>query len=142
GRGDTKPASQIFMRFRDRVRERHAYVNQLLTKESFDFTTDERVTINRKDLPWPKDLTEAKQLWRERLRYEMLQEKLNKEKPEEIVKILTRRYNRTLRTYEELDSDDVLMIYLSALTHVYDPHSDYFNKQALENFSIGMRLSL
>ena len=142
GRADTTPACRIFMRFRDRVRERHAYVNQLLANEPFDFTTDERVTINRKDLPWPKDLTEARQLWRERLRYEMLQEKLNKKKPEEIVKMLTRRYNSTLRSYEELDGDDVLQIYLSALTHVYDPHSDYFGKAALENFSIGMRLSL
>lgn len=140
--GDTTPADAIFMRFRDRLRERHAYVNGLLPKESFEFTTDETVLINRKDEPWPKDIAEARKLWRERLRYEILQEKLNKEKPPEIVKIITRRYDRTLRMFEEFDSDDVLQLYLTSLAHVYDPHSDYMGRAQLENFQIGMRLAL
>jgi carboxyl-terminal processing protease len=140
--GDTTPAGLIFMRFRDRLRQRHAYINELLPKESFEFTTDETVLINRKDEPWPKDAAGARQLWRERLRYEILQEKLNKEKLPEIVKIITRRYDRTLRMFEEFDSDDVLQLYLTALAHVYDPHSDYFGKSQLENFQIQMRLAL
>jgi carboxyl-terminal processing protease len=44
--------------------------------------------------------------------------------------------------FEEFDSDDVLQLYLTALAHVYDPHSDYFGKSQLENFQIGMRLAL
>jgi carboxyl-terminal processing protease len=141
-RGDTTPAGVVFMRFRDRLRQRHAYVNELLPKESFEFTTDETVLLNRKDEPWPANLAEARQLWRQRLRYEILQEKLNKEKPPEIIKIITRRYDRTLRMFEEFDSDDVLQLYLTALAHVFDPHSDYFGKSQLENFQIGMRLAL
>jgi carboxyl-terminal processing protease len=139
---DTSPAYHIFNRFLHRMEQRVAYVNELLPKEEQEFTTDERIILNRKDLPRPKDLEEAKQLWRERLRYEILQEKLNKEKPEEIVKIITRRYARMLRTLKEFDSDDVLQYYLSALTHAYDPHSDYLGKSQFENFNIGMRLSL
>ena len=42
----------------------------------------------------------------------------------------------------EYDNDDVLEIFLTALSHVYDPHSDYMGKSSLENFSIGMKLSL
>lgn len=142
GRGDTSPANLIFLRFRQRMEERVAFVQEMLPKQSFDFKTDDKILINRKDQPWPKDFTEAKKLWLERLRYEILQEKLNKEKPEETIKIITRRYNRILRSIEELDGDDVLQIYLTSLTHVYDPHSDYFGKAQLENFSIGMKLSL
>ncbi len=142
GKGDTSPANLIFLRFRQRMEERVAFVQEMLPKQSFEFKTDDKILINRKDQPWAKDFTEAKKLWLERLRYEILQEKLNKEKPEETVKIISRRYNRILRSIEELDSDDVLQIYLTALTHVYDPHSDYFGKAQLENFSIGMKLSL
>lgn len=61
---------------------------------------------------------------------------------EEIVELLTRRYNRIARMFHELDSDDVLERYLTALAHVYDPHSDYMNMRQAQNFSIQMNLSL
>ena len=115
---------------------------ELLKTEKFDFTGNDRFILNRKTLPRPKDLTEARQLWRERVRYEYLQEKLNKEKPEEIVKTIRRRYTRILRALNEYANDDVLEIYLTSLARVYDPHSDYMGKSELENFSIGMKLSL
>ncbi len=140
--GDTSPARTIFKRFRQRIQQQYDYVNELLQNEKFKFDTDDKFLLNRKTMPRPKDLDEAKRLWRERLRYEYLEQKLNKEKPEEIVKIIGRRYTRVLRAIMEYDNDDVLQIYLTALSHVYDPHSDYMGKSELENFSIGMKLSL
>src|SRR5256885_879812 len=140
--GDTTPGRVIFLRFLQRLQQQFDYVLELLKTEKFEFNGDERFTINRRTLPRPKDLDEAKKLWRERLRYEYLQEKLNKEKPDEIVKIITRRYTRILRALKDYDNDDVLEVYLTALAHVYDPHSDYLGKSALDNFSINMQLSL
>ncbi|MEW6305123.1 MAG: carboxy terminal-processing peptidase [Verrucomicrobiota bacterium] len=185
--GDTLPAYVIFERFLQRMRQQHDYVNELLKTEKFEFTGDERFTFNRKDLPRPKDLDEAKKLWRDRLHHEYLTEKVDrltrKAKPEPkkgevkievkpdskeakpdaakvgepakptvtqldpakeepIDQVLRRRYGRILRSYAELDRDDVLEIYLSSLTHVYDPHTDYLGKAELDNFSISMRLSL
>ena len=140
--GDTTPARVIFARFRERLDQQYNYVLGLLKTEKFEFTGTERFVFNRKTLPRPEDMTEARQLWRERLRYEYLQEKLGKEKPEEIVKIISRRYTRVLRMLNEYDNDDVLEIYLTSLARVYDPHSDYMGKSNLENFSIGMKLSL
>ena len=61
---------------------------------------------------------------------------------EEIVKALTNRYTRLLRTIHELSDDEVLEIYLTALTHVYDPHSDYMGRAQMDNFAIAMKLSL
>lgn len=141
-RGDTTAAREIFTRFRERLEQQYQYVQELLAQEKFEFTGDDRFVIDRKDLPRPANLTEARRVWRDRLRYEYLQEKLNKEKAPEIVKNLTRRYTRILRTINEYDQDDVLQIYLTALAHVYDPHSDYMGKSELENFNIGMKLSL
>jgi len=141
-RGDTSPAYVIFALFLRRLEQHVDYVEQLLDTEKFTFDIDERVTLNRRDLPFPKDMNEAKRLWRDRLRYEYLQEKLNGKKHEEIVDILKRRYHRTLRLFREWDSDNVLEVYLTALAHVYDPHSDYMGKSQSENFAISMNLSL
>ena len=140
--GDTSPGRIIFMRFMERLQQQADYVTELLKTEKFEFNTDEKFSVNRKTAPRPKDLAEAKKLWRDRVRYEYLQEKLNKEKPEEIVKIITRRYARIVRALQDYDNDDVLEVYLTSLAHVYDPHSDYLGKSQLDNFSINMQLSL
>jgi carboxyl-terminal processing protease len=140
--GDTTPARVIFNRFRQRLNQQFEYVQELLKNEKFEFTGDDRFTLDRKKLPRPADLTEARKLWKDRLRSEYLQKKLDKETPEDIVKNLTRSYTRIQRMINEYDNDDVLQIYLTALARVYDPHSDYMGKSELENFSIGMKLSL
>jgi carboxyl-terminal processing protease len=140
--GDTSPGDIIFNRFMQRFTQQVEYMTNLLETEKFDFSGNDRYEPNRRELPRPADLVEAKKLWRDRLRFEYLQEKLNKEKPEEIKNILSRRYTRQLRTLQEFDSDDVLQVYLDALAHVYDPHSDYMGKSTLDNFNISMKLSL
>lgn len=160
GKADTAPAYDIFSRFMQRLEERIAYVQSLLKTEKFEFNTNERIVANRRESPYPKDLAEAKQLWRERLRFEYLQEKLGRagtkkkadaakveKKPAkdldaEITELLSRRYQRNLRTFKEWTSDEVLEVYLTSLAHIYDPHSDYLGKQQLENFAIGMNLEL
>lgn len=175
--GDTSPGYIIFNRFFERLRQQHGYVQNLLQTEKFEFNTEERYLLNRKDAPRPVDLKEAKQLWRDRVRFEYLTEKLSSsakpatdtkpkpdanpkevkktepadktaatpgkaKTPEEIVKVITKRYDRILKTMEAFDADQVLQVYLSALTTIYDPHSDYLGKSEMDNFSINMRLSL
>lgn len=78
GVGDTRPACDIYNRFILRLQQRVAYADELLHNEKFTFDTDERVLLNRKDAPYPQNLDEAKKLWRDRLRFEYLQEKLGK----------------------------------------------------------------
>lgn len=77
-KADTRPAYEIFNRLRQRMNERVAYVNELLKTEKFTFDTDEQVVVNRKDEPAPRDLEEARLLWRQRLRSEYLGEKVGK----------------------------------------------------------------
>ncbi len=75
---DTRPACEIFNRFVRLLEQRVAYADELLKNEKFAFDTDDRIPSNRHELPYPKDLAEAKKLWRERLRFEYLQERLGK----------------------------------------------------------------
>jgi carboxyl-terminal processing protease len=157
GAADLTPAYKIFQRFQERLRQRVAFVDELLKQDNFTFNGKDRVLLDREDAAYPKDLDEAKQLWRQRLRYEYLQEKLNREisptnssvvlnlpksAGTNIVATLQQRYERELRALNERDSTDVLQVYLEALAHAYDPHSDYFNMEHAQDFSIGMSLSL
>ncbi|MBX7158018.1 MAG: carboxy terminal-processing peptidase [Verrucomicrobiae bacterium] len=141
-KGDTRPAYLIFNLYIKRLKQRLEFVRQALEKESFTFTSHERFRPDHHELEWPKDLEEAKKLWHDRLRFEFLQEKLNQEKPKEIVKKIIKRYERHFRSIQEYSSEQVLQTYLTALAHVYDPHSDYLGHSELENFAIQMNLSL
>jgi carboxyl-terminal processing protease len=160
GRHDTAdltPAFVIFRRFVERFEQHTAYVDELLKQDKFKFNTDERFPLDRRHAPYPKDLNEARQLWRQRLRYEYLQEKLSREisptnasviltlpksATEEIADMLARHYGWNLHIVTNWDSDNVLQTYLNALTHAYDPHSDYLNNEHAQDFSINMSLSL
>jgi carboxyl-terminal processing protease len=140
--GDTSPAHEIFERFIQRIDQQVALVKSQLQTNTFVFKGDETFELDRKKEPRPANLQAAHQLWRERLRFEYLQEKLNQEKPEEIVKKISRRYTNTQRILKEFDGNDVLQYFLNALARVYDPHSEYMGRSVAENFKINMQLSL
>ncbi len=74
---EVQPAYEIFNRFLQRFDQQYAHVAGLLKSEDFRFDGTDRVLLNRKEEPRPADLEEARKLWRDRLRYEYLTEKLN-----------------------------------------------------------------
>ncbi|MBN8248416.1 MAG: carboxy terminal-processing peptidase [Verrucomicrobia bacterium] len=71
-----------------------------------------------------------------------LEGRLDDDQHAEIVKKLTRRYDSSLRNLKQIESDEVLQFWLSALGHAYDPHTDYLGPRELEQFSISMNLAL
>lgn len=153
GRADVSPAYKVFNRFKERLHQRIAYSDELLKHDNFKFTADEQVRVNRKDAAYPKNLDDAKRLWRQELMLDYLHERLNNETIApgaqlsatdrvQIVQTLQRRYDRELRQFDELESSDVLQAYLDSLAHAYDPHSDYMNTENAQTFSINMSLAL
>jgi carboxyl-terminal processing protease len=158
GTADLTPAFAIYDRYAERFQQHCAYVNYLLAQDDFKFNTDEKIAIDRRQAPFPKSLDEAKALWDQQLRYEYLQEKLSREITEtndnfvvkklpanaarDIAATLARHYRWNLHMTTNWDSDNVLQVYLNALAHAYDPHSDYFSAPHAQDFSIGMNLSL
>src|ERR1051326_4315890 len=140
--GNTTPAHVIYARYLHRLEQRVTYATDLLKNESFEFNGHDAYNLERRLQPRPKDLAEARQVWRQRLRYEFLQEKLNNNKPEEIVRTLQKRYTGLLRTAKDVGAEEILELYMTALSNAYDPHSDYLGRSEYENLSISMRLSL
>jgi carboxyl-terminal processing protease len=142
GAGDTHVAQAIFERYLERLGQQVAYVTGELRTGSFDFTGHDVYSFDREHAPRPGDLTAAEALWRQQLRAEYLQEKLGGKRPSVVVSTLTKRYAQQLKTARSLHPEEVLEIYLDALTHVYDPHSDYLGHEQMDSLSIAMNLSL
>ena len=157
GVADLTPAYRIFERFLERLKQRVAYEDKVLKRDRFSLNTHQRILQDRRKAPYPKNLAEARQLWQQRLLYEYLQEVLSREisptnsgvilplpqsAPQEIADKLAHRYHWLLRIFTNWDNSDVLQTYLEALTHAYDPHSDYFNVGHAQDFSIDMSLAL
>jgi carboxyl-terminal processing protease len=140
--GDLGPARTIFRRYLQRLDQRAAFVTAALQTGNFDFSGHDRYEYDRAEAPRPRDLVAAQALWLQQLRAEYLVEKLNGKTPDEIAKMLIGRQTRSVQMMKNFDDDEVTEIYLNALAHVYDPHSDYFGPEEAKNFSIAMNLSL
>jgi carboxyl-terminal processing protease len=155
---DLTPAYVIYQRLIERSQQHTDYVDKLLKQDKFKFTADETIEIDRRHEPFPADLDAARMLWKQRLRYEYLTEKLlpleisetngavaanlPPSSPTNIVATLDRRYRWLLHMTTNTDGDAILQTYLEALAHAYDPHSDYFSAPHAQDFSIDMSLSL
>jgi carboxyl-terminal processing protease len=140
--GDTSAARAVFRRYLERLQERSTYAADALKTATFEFTGHELYSLDREHAERPVDIAAAHALWQQQLRAEYLQEKLADAPPEKIAAKLTRRYAQQVETMKALSNDEVLEVYLNALAHVYDPHSDYLGHEQMESFSIAMKLSL
>jgi carboxyl-terminal processing protease len=134
--GDTiAPAFEIFNRYMQRLDENVVLAEKLL-HEPYDFTKDETFTIPNHKSPWIKDAAASQAIWRDQIKSDLLNGLLDKKQPAETIKHLEKRYASLLREGTEEDDLDVVEIYFSALTHAYDPHSDYFQPDEAQTFNI------
>ncbi len=139
--GDVKFAYDCFNLYLQRLQERMDYAQQLVDVDH-DFSVDESIVVDSKDLGFAKDQTEMNERWRKRVKYDLLTLVLDDTKIDEARKQLHKRYRNNLRTMAQTDNPEKLEMYLSALTHCFDPHSSYMSPQTLEDFRISMELSL
>lgn len=139
--GDVKFAYDCFNLYLQRLQERMDYAQQLVDVDH-DFSVDESIIVDSKDLGFAKDQTEMNERWRKRVKYDLLTLVLDDTKIDEARKQLHKRYRNNLRTMTQTDNPEKLEMYLSALTHCFDPHSSYMSPQTLEDFRISMELSL
>ncbi len=139
--GKVDPAFEIFSVYQKRIGERVAWITQQLSTD-LDLTTNETYNIDRAKLPWPKDGAEADALWQKRLKFDVIQEVLNKKSPADARQTVAKRYERMLKNFGEIETFEVSEMFLSSLTRMYDPHSTYFSSATYEDFGIQMRLKL
>ena len=141
--GRLDAAFDIYVQYEKRVDNRINWIFDELKKD-FDFSTHETYLLDRSrsKAAWPATQAEADDLWRRRLKFELLQDLLDKKTLAEAKQNVHRRYERLLKNLADTETDDVAEWFLTSLANLYDPHSSYFSPETYEDFSIQMRLSL
>jgi len=140
-RGDLEPAFAIFRLFNQRRVERADYALERL-EQPFDFTQDEVYLFDRTDVAWPKDKDELDEIWRKRVKNDVLNLSLTNKSDDEIKKTLRKRYQRYRTRAAQIKPEDVYEIFINAYLKTIEPHTSYFSPRTSENFDISMRLSL
>lgn len=138
---DISFAYTIFERFLVRVDERVKLVDELL-KQQFDFSVDESLVTDPHAIQYARDAQEMQDRWRRRLKYDLLVLKGDKKEGDTAVEKLHRRYQSFAKRMHQTDADELLEMFLTAITTSYDPHTSYMSPSSVENFRILMRLNL
>lgn len=165
--GDYTIAMEIFKRFIQRVDERTQTALEKVELEH-DFTIDEEIATDPKAMEFARDEHEAQEIWRKRVKYNLLvlrgdkSEELKKQEaaeksgtestdqaPIKVTKptddpqeTLRKRYRSLARRWHQMNTEDVVEIYISAVTSSYDPHTTYMSSGSFKNFLIQMGLQL
>ncbi|HEX4910605.1 MAG TPA: carboxy terminal-processing peptidase [Permianibacter sp.] len=140
-RGDMRFAYELFALFQKRWESRYDYAISLLQKP-MKFDGKDNFQFDREKAPWPKNMAELNELWRQRVKNDALNLKLADKNWDEIKELLTKRYEAAKRRMAQTNSEDVFSYFMNAFTAAVDPHSNYFSPPQAENFDIEMRLSL
>ncbi len=139
--GEIAPAFEIFKVFRRRLDERMSYARAAL-RQPFDFRVEEDYVIDRSKLAWPADRVELDEIWRKRVKNDVLELRVAGKDPREITKTLEERYAGLAEQTHQLNADDVFDIFINAYALSIEPHTAYFSPRSSEDFRIRMSLSL
>jgi len=139
--GDMKPAFAVFNVFQKRVNERLEYALQFLDKEP-DLTAKEDYLFDRSKAPWAKDTQELNDLWRKRLKNDVIGLLLSGKTWPQAQDTLRKRYQNFAYRTRQVSAEDVFSLFMNAYAHSMDPHSDYFSPVQSQEFEMQMSLKL
>ena len=134
------PVFEMFSIYQTRVRERLDFALAQLESEP-DFTVDEEYQFDRSEEPWAKTEAELDEIWRKRVKNDVLRLELAEKPWEESQDLLRKRYKRYLKRIDQVKADDVFETFMNAFAHTLDPHSSYLSPRNSEEYRIQMSLS-
>ena len=142
--GNLDPGFKIYQRQMQRQQERLDFILVQLNQgvDKIDFSIDESLEVDREKAPWAKDTVELDDLWRKRLKDEVLRLKIAGKDTAAIQTLLSKRYKTQLKRLQQTRSEDIFQSYVNAFAQSYDPHTNYLSPDNAENFDINMSLSL
>jgi len=142
--GNLDPGFTIYKRYLNRVKARLDFALAELNKgvDKIDFSVDESLLVDRKDAPWLKNDAELDDLWRKRVKDEVLRQKIAGKDFKQIQETLIKRYKNQLARLDQTRAEDIFQAYINTFAQSYDPHTNYLSPDNAENFDINMSLSL
>lgn len=140
--GDLSFAFDVYRVFSERLKARTEWALEW-ADAAHDFNKEDEVILDPKVAAYAKDDDEAKERWRRRIKYEILNlVTTGGESEQEARERIKRRYRNVQRRWDQVDTGELEEIYLTSLASSYDPHTTYMGPATLENFRIAIELSL
>jgi len=145
-RGKLALAYDIYNLNMQRRLERYEYALSLLSsdtdKSPFDFTLDESYYFDREEAPWPASEAELNELWRLKVKSDVLNLTLTGKKWSKTKEVLTKRYNYAIKRLKQSESEDAFQLMMNSFARVVEPHTSYLSPRNAERFQVDMNLSL
>ncbi len=150
-----KEMSSIFAK---RLDEADSFAEQLL-RVPFTFTSDDSIQLNGEKINWASNDDALKARWHEYLKYRVLakyvdlkkdqekkkEDKKNKDKTKsdaeleaEARKGILKNEQYVFKRWHKLQDNDMYTLYVNAIAHTEDPHTDYFPPKDKERFDEAM----
>ncbi len=143
-RGDMRAPFLMFNRYQQRVSERLSFMLLELKNntDKYTFDKEDRLDLDRENVPWSHTSVELDSLWRKRLKNSMLNLKMSGKEDSAIIELLKKRYQNQLNRVHLSKPEDAYQTFMNSVTRAFDPHTQYFSPRNTENFNINMSLSL
>jgi carboxyl-terminal processing protease len=139
--GDLSGPFYIFNVYLKRYNERINYsIAQIGNK--YDFNQNDSYVYDREKMPWITSTTELDDVWKKRVKYELVNLKIAGSDPAKNVETLTKRYENLKSQAAKFNNQDVFQIVMDSFTEAIDPHTNYFNPRNAEVFNQEMSRSI
>ena len=139
--GDAGVAYDIIRVLLARIEERIALARELVA-ESHDFLLPEEWTTEFEAAEYASNDAETRELWRKRVKYELLVQMVEGASDAEARTRVIRRLDAFRQRMQETDDDELLSWYLTSLAMAYDPHSTFLSAKRVEDFEVINRQQL
>ena len=140
--GNIDFAYKTYELYRKRVIRQMKLAHKLIDT-NHDFTKDDSIQVSAEKMPWAASTDELNDRWRKQIKYDILALRLQDTPLKKARERLHKRYQAIEHAkVKDTDNTDILEMYLSSLTHCFDPHSSYMSPRTLEDFRIQMNLKL
>jgi len=153
-RGRLTLAYDIYNLNMQRRLERYQYAINLLdtevlagdsdnkTESPFNFSKDEVYEYDREKAPWAESTAELDELWRIKVKSDVLNLTLTGKEWPKVKEVLSKRYKYAIKRLKQSESEDVFQLVMNSYARVVEPHTSYLSPRNAERFQMEMNLSL
>jgi len=92
-------------------------------------------------MPWAKSTAELNDIWKKRVKYELVNLQIAGTSTEKNIETLTKRYTNLKSQVSKINNQDVFQSAMDAFTETIDPHTNYFNPSNAVAFNEDMARS-
>lgn len=133
---------KIQKQLHQRYQSLETLVRGIASREDFELDPTIELTIDPDDRGYPADEVARSELVRKLAHFQISNLLAGEEDLAKARERLIHRYELMTKRSSEVTDEDVLSNFVDAFARSLDPHSNYFSADAMEDFQIGMSLSL